>query len=284
MARRYGKGFARDRRPPASGAGRAGHRASARALRRRGIVRSGCMCRSACCVPTVAVVDRRLQELRAATSRFRTSTSPRTAIYLHGLLQSIQLSVLSSVLPGSSGCCRLRDLHRPSAARSSPGRDHRLRACSPTSAASRWRSVHRHPRHHRRRHAGSRMSVRPVRTTASPVHPQRRGLVYMYFQIPLMVLVILPALEGLRPHGGRRPRTWARGAGSTGATSAARCCCPRSSAACCCCSAALSPPTPPPRRSPAGDSADPDPDRVVPERQRDRRPGEPRQGARPTWS
>ena len=64
-------------------------------------------------------------------------------------------------------------------------------------------------------------------------------VVYMYFQIPLMVLVILPALEGSAPPGGRRRTTWARAPGSTGVMWAAPCCCRPPWAACCCCSAAL---------------------------------------------
>ena len=72
-------------------------------------------------------------------------------------------------------------------------------------------------------------------------------LVYMYFQIPLMVLVILPALEGLRPAwreaaenmGARTWQYWRYVGGPVLRR--------RSSAACCCCSAARSPPTPPPR-------------------------------------
>ena len=50
------------------------------------------------------------------------------------------------------------------------------------------------------------------------------ALVYMYFQIPLMVLVTLPALEGLRSRrGARRRRTSVPTPGSTGATSGSRC-------------------------------------------------------------
>ena len=79
-------------------------------------------------------------------------------------------------------------------------------------------------------------------------------VVYMYFQIPLMVLVILPALEGLRPAWREAAENMGAGPGSTGATWAARCCCRRSSAACCCYSAAPSPLTPPPRHSPAARS------------------------------
>ena len=35
-------------------------------------------------------------------------------------------------------------------------------------------------------------------------------IVYLYFQFPLMVLIIAPAIDGLQPSGARRPRTWAR--------------------------------------------------------------------------
>jgi putative spermidine/putrescine transport system permease protein len=41
-------------------------------------------------------------------------------------------------------------------------------------------------------------------------------LVYSYFQIPLMVLVFLPALDGIRRSGGRPPRPSAAPAGTTG--------------------------------------------------------------------
>ena len=107
-------------------------------------------------------------------------------------------------------------------------------------------------------------------------------VVYMYFQIPLMVLVILPALEGLKP-------AWREAAENLGARSwgywrfvggpvlmpavlgsmlllfgfgAVRL-----------------------RHRPGADQrhhpADVDPDRLVPVRQRDRRPGQRGQGARP---
>ncbi len=49
-------------------------------------------------------------------------------------------------------------------------------------------------------------------------------LVYLYFQLPLMILVIAPAIDGLQARvarGGRR--TSARRDGSSGATSASRC-------------------------------------------------------------
>ncbi len=75
------------------------------------------------------------------------------------------------------------------------------------------------------------------------------ALVYMYFQIPLMVLVILPAFEGLRP-------AWREAAQNMGASTLAvlavrrraGAAAVRSWAACCCCSAARSRPTPQRRR------------------------------------
>jgi putative spermidine/putrescine transport system permease protein len=73
-------------------------------------------------------------------------------------------------------------------------------------------------------------------------------LIYLYFQIPLMVIVFLPAVEGLRPQwreatetlGGTTWTYWRRVAGPILARP--------SSGACCCCSPTPSPPTPPPRR------------------------------------
>ena len=57
----------------------------------------------------------------------------------------------------------------------------------------------------------------------------RRGveLAYLYFQIPLMILVIAPAIDGLRADGARRPRTSARAPSSTGGTSGCRFSCRR---------------------------------------------------------
>ena len=73
-------------------------------------------------------------------------------------------------------------------------------------------------------------------------------LVYTYFQIPLMVIVFLPALEGLRPQwreAAREPRC--DDSGSTSGRSRSRCSAPPSSAACCCSSPTRSPPTRPRR-------------------------------------
>ena len=73
-------------------------------------------------------------------------------------------------------------------------------------------------------------------------------LVYTYFQIPLMVIVFLPALEGLRPSGARRRSASARPRGSTGRRWPSRCSARPSSARPCCCSPTRSRRTPPPRR------------------------------------
>ena len=67
--------------------------------------------------------------------------------------------------------------------------------------------------------------LRPDRATASS-SSRRRGveLAYMYFQLPLMILVIAPAIDGLQAaSGARRPPTSAPSSGSSGATSASRC-------------------------------------------------------------
>ena len=73
-------------------------------------------------------------------------------------------------------------------------------------------------------------------------------LVYLYFQIPLMVIVFLPAVEGLRPQWREATETLG---GSTWILAPGRR--PHPAAVvprrdCCCCSPTRSPPTPPPRR------------------------------------
>jgi len=70
------------------------------------------------------------------------------------------------------------------------------------------------------------------------------AFVYLYFQIPLMVLVITRRSAGFVRHGGRRRRTWEHRAFVTGARWAFLSFSPRCSGECCFCSAALSLPTP----------------------------------------
>ena len=60
-------------------------------------------------------------------------------------------------------------------------------------------------------------------------------ITYLYFQIPLMVLILTPALDGLKRNGARPRRSWAPRPGSTGAMSPCRSCGPACSAPPCCC-------------------------------------------------
>ena len=133
--------------------------------------------------------------------RSATSTPPSTAPTATGLKNSIELSLVMRDRAGHLRAAhRVRDLHREARQRAAPGRRSRHLASSPTSAASRWRSC------------SSRRSARPGSSPAGSTSGSTSGttastcttfkgifVVYLYFQIPLMVLVILPALEGLRP-------------------------------------------------------------------------------------
>ena len=104
----------------------------------------------------------------------------------------------------------------------------------------------------------------------------------MYFQIPLMVLVILPALEGLRPAwreaaanlGARTWQYWRYVGGPVLMPSFLGC-------VLLLFGSALSAYATAQALTSGTHPADPDPDRLVPERQRAGRPGERRQGAGP---
>ena len=69
--------------------------------------------------------------------------------------------------------------------------------------------------------------------------------VYLYFQIPLMVIVFLPAVTGSGRSGGRPARRSAARRGRSGGMSAAPCCCRRSWVRYCYSSRTRSPRTPP---------------------------------------
>lgn len=94
----------------------------------------------------------------------------------------------------------LRDLHREAGPGAAPGGDHRLGGVRELRRGAAGVPVHRLVRlgrpgdrvagRHRAAHLGLGLRL---------VQPGRVVLVYLYFQVPLMVLVILPALEGLRP-------------------------------------------------------------------------------------
>jgi putative spermidine/putrescine transport system permease protein len=74
------------------------------------------------------------------------------------------------------------------------------------------------------------------------------GLTYVYFQVPLMVILITPALEGLLPQWREAAENLVRRSGTTGAPSPCRCWRRRSAARRWCCSATPSPRTPLPWR------------------------------------
>ena len=72
---------------------------------------------------------------------------------------------------------------------------------------------------------------------------------YLYFQIPLMILIIAPAIDGLRKEWSEAAAdAWRDATGSSGAMSACRCCGQTCSARCRCCSPTPSAPSPPPMR------------------------------------
>ena len=122
-------------------------------------------------------------------------------VYLHGFSQSIQLSVISAVLPGVFGLLIAYAIW--SANRGSVLRRVAITASGvfanfggvplaflfvatlgSTGLATRWLAD---------------LGFDPYQHGFSLYSLSGVVVVYMYFQIPLMVLVILPALEGLRP-------------------------------------------------------------------------------------
>ena len=87
---------------------------------------------------------------------------------------------------------------------------HRLRRLRPVRRRPAGLLLHCVRWHHR---AGHRLAqgvgLQPLRPRLRPLQLLGVAIVYTYFQLPLMVLVITPALEGLRPAWGRRPPAWA---------------------------------------------------------------------------
>ena len=71
-------------------------------------------------------------------------------------------------------------------------------------------------------------------------------LTYLYFQIPLMVVIITPAIDGLKKEWGEAAATLGATSGNTGAWSSSRCCGRASSAPSSCSSPTPSAPSPPP--------------------------------------
>jgi putative spermidine/putrescine transport system permease protein len=131
-------------------------------------------------------------------SNVRTATH---GVYLHGFTQSIELSVIASVLPGIFGLLIAYAIW--SAKRGSILRQVAVTASGvfanfggvplaflfvatlgSSGLATRWLAD---------------LGFSPYQHGFSLYSLSGVVIVYMYFQIPLMVLVILPALEGLRP-------------------------------------------------------------------------------------
>ena len=146
-------------------------------------------------------------------------------IYLHGFAQSIELSVIAAVLSGIFGLLIAYSIW--TAKRGSVLRQVAITASGvfanfggvplaflfiatlgSSSLATRWLTD---------------LGFDPYQHGFSLYSLSGVVIVYMYFQIPLMVLVILPALEGLRPAWREAAANMGPGPGSTGVTWAARC-------------------------------------------------------------
>ena len=162
-------------------------------------------------IPLIAVLIGAFQSATTGAWTFSNVNDALHGAYLHGFEQSLELSLIASILPGIFGLLiAYANLHRQARQAAAADGDHRLRRV----------------RQLRRRAAGV-LFIASVSSTAlitgwlnniglniynlgfSLFDLTGVAVVYMYFQIPLMVLIILPALEGLRPgvaRGGREPR------------------------------------------------------------------------------
>ena len=174
----------RGRRPARAGPGagsrlRLGRHRAVLRLRRR----SSCCCRPGSCL---------WNAFKNPTGGFSTSApqgagQPSGPRLLLGLDRAVPVSSAGRRHPrGDPG---LRGGVREPGRRRSAGSTWRARACSPSSAASPWRS----------------RSSSPSARSACCSHaswyydfPWGIALIYAYFQIPLMVLVFLPAIDGLK--------------------------------------------------------------------------------------
>ena len=150
-----------------------------------------------------------------AASRWITSRRPPTASTCMASRPALELSVVTAIVPGIVGFLVAYAIFTARRGQpAAPGRRSPRPACSPTSAASRWPSCSSPP--------WAPPDWSPGGSPRSGCNPYEHGfdlytlsgivIVYMYFQIPLMVLVILPALEGLRP-------AWREAAQNLGASS-----------------------------------------------------------------
>ena len=173
----------------------------ARGLRRAaGVVPFGVYMALGLGAPLVAVAIGAFQAPNGGFTLSNVKTATH-GVYLHGFSQSIQLSVISAVLPGIFGLLIAYAIW--SANRGSVLRRVAITASGvfanfggvplaflfvatlgSSGLATRWLAD---------------LGFDPYQHGFSLYSLSGVVVVYMYFQIPLMVLVILPALEGLRP-------------------------------------------------------------------------------------
>jgi putative spermidine/putrescine transport system permease protein len=173
----------------------------ARGLRRAaGVVPFGVYMALGLGAPLVAVAIGAFQAPNGGFTLSNVKTATH-GVYLHGFSQSIRLSVISAVLPGIFGLLIAYAIW--SANRGSVLRRAAITASGvfanfggvplaflfvatlgSTGLATRWLAD---------------LGFDPYQHGFSLYSLSGVVVVYMYFQIPLMVLVILPALEGLRP-------------------------------------------------------------------------------------
>jgi len=174
---------------------------AARALRRAaGVVPFGVYMALGLGAPLVAVAIGAFQNPDGGFTLSNVKTATH-GIYLHGFAQSIELSVIAAVLPGIFGLLIAYSIW--TAKRGSVLRQVAITASGvfanfggvplaflfiatlgSSGLATRWLTD---------------LGFDPYQHGFSLYSLSGVVVVYMYFQIPLMVLVILPALEGLRP-------------------------------------------------------------------------------------
>ena len=173
-----------------------------RGLRRyAGVVPFGVYMALGLLAPLVAVVIGAFQNADTGGFTFANVKIATHGIYLHGFGQTIFLAVLSSIIPGVLGLLIAYAIW--SARRGSVLRQIAITASAvfanfggvplaflfiatlgSSGLASRWLTD---------------LGFNPYQHGFSLYSLSGVVVVYLYFQIPLMVLIILPALEGLRP-------------------------------------------------------------------------------------
>ena len=192
---------------------------------------------------------RRPDRATSASTRSRTPSPGRTSTRSSSRSSCRRSSAAVGVVVGTLLAYAAASIRRPKWLRIAGRR--RSAASPPTSAASRWRS--RSSRCSAVRACCTKIldglgfdlygNGFPLDSTTGFV------VVYSYFNIPLMVLITLPAIDGLKvvvARGVRQPRRHDVHVLAAGRPAGARC--RRCSAGSCCCSPTRSAPTPRPRR------------------------------------